>query len=77
VIEGRIAGRTATSGTRPDPLPGFGAGPPAAAGLFIIFGVPPGTHRIRVSKEGYVTVDRDVTFTSAGGVDLNVRLQRQ
>jgi hypothetical protein len=78
VIEGLIAGRTATSGAPPAVVPGFPAPGPAAPGLFIINGMPPGTVRLRVKKDGFVPVERDVTFTFAGGpATVNFQLQRQ
>jgi hypothetical protein len=78
VIQGLITGRSATSGAPPAVVAGFFAPGPASPGLFIINGVPPGTLRLRVRKEGYVPVERDVTFTFAGGPgSVNFQLQRQ
>jgi hypothetical protein len=78
VIEGLVTGRIATSGAAPAVIPGFFAPGPASPGLFIINGVPPGTVRLRVTKEGYVPLERDVTFTFAGGPGIvNFQLQRQ
>jgi hypothetical protein len=79
VIDGLIVGRRATSGSRPEPVPGYFAPGPAAPGLFIINGVPPGTIRLRVSKDGYVPEERDVTFTYLGqvGSATNFQLRRQ
>ena len=77
VIDGLIAGRIATSGAPPAGIPGFSS-PPTRPGLFIINGVPPGTIRLRVRKEGYVPVERDVTSTFAGGPgNVDFQLQRQ
>jgi hypothetical protein len=78
VIEGLIAGRTATSGAPPTVVPGFLAPGPAAPGWFFINGMPPGTVRLRVKKDGFVPVERDVTFTFDGGPGtVNFQLQRQ
>jgi hypothetical protein len=78
VILGLVNGRTATTGARPVPMPGFFAPGPAAPGLYIINGVPPGAIRLRVTKDGYVPVERDVTVSFSGGTgNVDFRLQRQ
>lgn len=67
VLDGLIAGRTARSGMPADAVPGLSLPPISAPGLFRIEGVPPGTMRLRVTKDGYLPVERDVTFELLGG----------
>ena len=76
VLDGPIAGRTAHSGAPGDAIPGF---PPISApGLYRINGMPPGTTRLRVTKEGYLPMERDVTFEFLGGPGtVDFQLQRQ
>jgi hypothetical protein len=76
VLSGAIAGRRAVSGTTPALLPGFFGGT-AAPGSYRILGVPPGVFRIRVSKDGYVPQERDVTATMLGFTGASFQLQRQ
>ena len=53
-------------------------GPTPLAGVYIINGIPVGTIRLRVSAPGYTPVERDVTFTFAGGpAAVDVQMQRQ
>jgi hypothetical protein len=78
VVNGLIVGRIATSGAPPVAVPGYFEPGPVAPGLFLINGVPPGTIHVRVMKEGYRPVERDVTFTFAGGpASVDVQLQHQ
>lgn len=78
VVSGAIAGRRAVSGTLPAKLPGFSVGPATPApGSYRILGVPPGVFRIRVSKDGYVPQERDVTAAGLGFTGANFQLQRQ
>lgn len=66
VLNGVVSGRTALSGAPPALLPGVT--PFTAPGLYRIPGVPDGTFRIRVTKEGYFEQDREVSgvqFTGA------------
>jgi len=65
VLNGVAAGRRALSGDPPLPLPG--ASPIAAPGLYQIHGVPNGTTRVRVTKEGYVDQEREVTGVQFSG----------
>jgi len=75
VLSGAIAGRRAVSGTLPSQWPGFFVGPAAPAhGSYRILGVPPGVFRIRVTKDGYLPQERDVT---AGVTPASFQLQRQ
>jgi len=75
VLSGVIAGRTATSGTEPPFVPGFwGPDGLIVAGSYEIFGVPSGSYRIRVSKPGYASQERDTNLTSL--VRNDVVLQR-
>jgi hypothetical protein len=61
VLTSPVAGKSATSGTQPAPVPGFIVGLMMSPGQFRILGVPAGTYRVRASKEGYVTQEREVT----------------
>jgi hypothetical protein len=77
VIEGLIAGRTATSGAPPAVVPGFPAPGPAAPGLFIINGMPPG-HSSPSREEGWLCSGRarcDLYVRRRATV--NFQLQRQ
>jgi hypothetical protein len=77
-LDGLVAGRIAHSGAPPVDVPGFAFPGPSAPGLYIINGVPPGTTRLRVTKEGFLPVERDVTFTFLGGPGtVDFELQRQ
>jgi len=78
VVSGAIAGRRAVSGTLPDRLPGFSVGPAAPApGSYRILGVPPGVFRLRVSKDGYVPQEREVTHTIFSSTAASFQLQRE
>lgn len=72
VISGLLSGRSATSGVPPPLLPGF-FGPFGGPDYYRILGVPPGTYRLRVSMDGFVTQERDVTLTS-GSVNADFQL---
>jgi hypothetical protein len=63
VTSGLLAGRSVTSGVPPPLLPGF-FGPFGGPGYYRILGVPPGTYRLRVRREGYITQERDVTVSN-------------
>jgi hypothetical protein len=52
MLDGIFAGRTATSGVPPPPLPGYFV-PAVSAGQYYFLGVPAGTYRLRVTKDGY------------------------
>jgi hypothetical protein len=76
VLDGLVAGRIAHSGAPSDAIPGFPF--PTAPGLYRINGVPPGTIRLRVTKEGYLPMERDVAFVFVGGPGtVDFQLQRQ
>jgi hypothetical protein len=71
VLSGLVGGRTATSGTEAQFMPGFW--PPGGrfpAGAYEIFGVPSGNYRLRVSKTGYVPQERDIGPASLVGNDF-------
>ena len=74
ILSGLVAGKTAVSGVAPPFLPGFWEpAPNFPAGSFDIFGVPQDSYRVRVSKAGYVTQERDVSAL----VGSSFLLQRQ
>jgi len=62
ILDGLVAGRTATSGVLPALLPGF-LGPFGGPGYYRLLGVPPGTYRLRITRDGYVSQERDVIVT--------------
>jgi len=73
VIEGLLVGRTATSGVPPPLPPGYG--PAGGRGYYRLLAVPAGTYRLRVTKEGYVAQEREVTVPvgSSPGVDFQLQ----
>jgi len=73
VLDGPIAGRSALSGVTPVLLPGFygTVGP----GYYRLLGVPPGTFRICITKDGYLPQERTVTTSVHGGRVANFDLQ--
>jgi hypothetical protein len=75
VTNGIIAGTSSTTGVPPPLLPGY-LGPFGGKGYYRILGVPPGTYHLRVTKDGYLPQERDVTITS-GGSGANFELQHQ
>jgi hypothetical protein len=64
IVNGLVAGRTATTGTTPMPVFGFSASS-LAPYQYAIFGVPPGRYTVRVIAEGFVSVERSMTVTDA------------
>ncbi len=53
ILNGLPAGRMTFSGAMPELLAGAIA--PASPGHYAFFGIPEGTYRLRVSKDGYAT----------------------
>ena len=63
VLDGLIAGQSSTSGLPPPLLPGY-LGPFGGPGYYRILGVPPGTYRLRISKNGYLSQERTVSVST-------------
>jgi hypothetical protein len=72
ILDGLVAGRTAITGVPPWLLPGY-VGPFVKDG-YRLLGVPPGTYRLRVTKDGYTTQEADATLTGVGGPVINFAL---
>ncbi len=75
ILDGLVAGRSSITGVPPPLLAGWS--PAAIApGFYRLMGLPAGTYRLRVRKDGYVSQERDVTITGSGGGPLiNFQLQ--
>jgi hypothetical protein len=71
VLDGLIQGQTATSGMPPVLLPGY-LGPFGGPSYYRILGVPPGTYRLRISKEGYASQERSVTVEISNVADFQL-----
>ena len=74
ILNGLVAGRTATSGV-PPPLPPGYLGPFGGKGYYRLLGVPPGTYRVRITKDGYASQERDVTVVGPGSPVVDFQLQ--
>ncbi len=74
ILNGLVAGRTATSGVPPPLLPGY-VGPFGGSGYYRLLGVPPGTYRLQITKDGYASQERDVTLdgTASPAVDFQLK----
>jgi hypothetical protein len=75
VLDGLVAGRTATSGVPPPLLPGYLGPFQNGPGGYRISGVPPGIYHLQVTKTGYVTQQVTVTVVGAGGAVADFQLQ--
>jgi hypothetical protein len=62
ILNGLVAGRAEISGVTPTPLPGYSSYS-VSLGHFRFLGVPPGTYRLSVTKDGYRSQERDVTVS--------------
>jgi hypothetical protein len=74
IMNGLVAGRTVTSGV-PPPLPPGYLGPFGGKGYYRLLGVPPGTYRVRIAKDGYASQERDVTVVGPGSPVADFQLQ--
>ena len=74
ILDGLIAGRMAISGT-PPPLPPGYVGPLGGRGYYRLLGVPAGTYRLRITKDGYASQEREVTVNPPGGPSANFQLE--
>jgi hypothetical protein len=72
ILDGIVAGRTATTGVPPPLLPGY-LGPFDING-YRLLGVPPGTYHVRATKGGYVSQDAVATVTETGGPRISFAL---
>ena len=73
ILDGLVAGRTSTSGVPPPLLPGY-LGPFGGPGYYRLLGVPPGTYRMRITKDGYASQERDVTVVELGSLGVDFQL---
>ena len=67
ITNGLVAGRTATTGVPPAPVPGFPSLSSESPGYYRFYGIPPGTYRLRVTKDGFASQEQTVTVSSLGG----------
>jgi hypothetical protein len=75
IVDGPLGGRSVTSGVPPPLIPGY-AGPFGGTGYYRLLGVPAGAYRLRVTKPGYRTEERDVAVT-VGSPSVDITLQAQ
>ncbi len=76
ITDGVLSGTISVSGVPPPLLPGY-LGPFGGPGYFRILGVPPGAYHLRVTRNGYLTQERDVTVGTDGGAAADFQLVRQ
>jgi hypothetical protein len=74
ILNGSIAGRSAISGVPPPLLPGYG-GPIGGPGFYRLIGLPPGTYRLHITKEGYASQERVVVLTGSGSASVQFELE--
>jgi hypothetical protein len=74
ILNGLVAGRMVTSGV-PPPLPPGYLGPFGGRGYYRLLGIPPDMYRVRITKDGYVSQERDVTVTGPGSPLVDFQLQ--
>jgi hypothetical protein len=75
IMNGLVAGRSSTSGVPPPLLPGYYGSGNGGRGYYRLLGVPPGTYRVQVSKDGYATQEREITITNDGSSLGDFQLQ--
>ena len=73
ILDGLVAGRSTISGVPPPLLPGY-FGPFGGAGYYRLLGVPPGSFRVRFSKQGFTSQERVVAVPDRGSPSVNVSL---
>jgi hypothetical protein len=75
VLDGLVAGRTATSGAPASPRPGFIPSlPPYLPAYYRLLGMPPGVYHLRVTSDGYGTQEQTATVSLDGGPVINFTL---
>jgi hypothetical protein len=74
VLDGVAAGRSAISGVPPPLLPGY-LGPFGGPGYYRLLGIPPGTFRVRITRDGYASQERVVVVTDRGSPSASFELE--
>jgi hypothetical protein len=74
ILDGLVAGRMTMSGTPPPLPPGYYSAA-AEQGRYRLLGIPAGTYRLRITKDGYVSQEREVTVNPPGGPAADFQLQ--